>query len=156
MFCYGVYIEVNHEGISEAYGVILALPMLEIITNIIHECGHIFFAVIFSCRISWIKIGVFKINFKPFNVSLEKIGLLSGKCSLIIKDSIPMWKKHLVLMGGVYSNVVFLAFNLLLYFYFKDTITLCTVFCCGLNILANGLYSKSTDRILLKNFKVRI
>ena len=156
MFCSGIYIEVNYKSAYNLCSMILSFPTSAIITNIIHECGHMFFAIIFGCRISWIKIGVFKITFKPFNISLEDNGLLSGKCSLIIKDGMPLWKKHFVLMGGVYSNIVFLAFNMLMHFYFKDVITICIIFCCSLNILANGLYNKSPDRVLLNNLKSKI
>jgi hypothetical protein len=101
-------------------------------------------------------MGIFKFTFKPFNISLEDNGLLSGKCNLIIKDGMPLWKKHFVLMGGVYSNIVFLVLNLFIHLYLNDAITICAVLCCGVNILANGLYNKSPDRILLNNLKSKI
>ncbi len=156
MFCSSIYIEMNYKASYSLCSMILSFPMLAIITNLIHECGHMFFAMIFSCRISWIKIGVLKFKFKPFNISLEDNGLLSGKCSLIIKDGMPLWKKQFVLMGGVYSNIVFLVFNLFIHLYLNDAITICIIFCCSLNILANGLYKKSPDRILLNNLKSKI
>lgn len=156
MFCSSIYIEMNYKGSYSLCSMILSFPMLSIITNIIHECGHMLFAIIFGCRISWIKVGVFKINFKPFNISLEENGFLSGKCSLIINNSVPFWKKHFMLMGGVYSNIVFLILSLLIHLYLNDAITICAILCCLLNILTNGLYNKSPDRILLNNLKSKI
>ena len=156
MFCSSIYIEVNYKGAYNLCSMILSFPMLSIITNIIHECGHMFFAIIFACRISWFKIGIFKINFKPFNISLEEKGLLSGKCSLIINDSVPFWKKHFMIMGGVYGNIIFLVFTLLAHLYFNNAIIDCAILCCVLNVLANGLYNKSPDRILLDNLKSKV
>ena len=153
MFCCGIYMEKSENVANKLYSMILSFPILELLTNTIHEIGHIIFAIFFSCRITSIKIGILKFYSKPFNISVEENGLLSGKCSLIIKDNLPMWKKHFVLMGGVYSNIVFLAFNLLMHFYFKDAITICIIFCCALNVLANGLYKKSPDRILLNKIR---
>lgn len=148
MFFSAIYIENTQNKMNRALGMILSFPISLLLANIIHESGHIIFAKFFSCRVTSIKIGILKLQINPFDLFIEESGLLSGKCGLLLKNTIPLWKKNLIIMGGIYSNIIFWVQNLLLYFHFKDSITICIVLCCILNILANGLYSRSPDRTL--------
>lgn len=132
---------------------LLSLPMSMLLSNIVHELGHFLFCKVFKLKITRIVIGVLQYETKSKKFSLNGTGFLNGKCAFLIGDNLTPIKYFLVFMGGVILNFVTLFVCIvLLYSGIPSLLNYSIAICCTLNILANGLYNKSTDRKLLKEY----
>ena len=113
----------------------------------------IFSFPIFKFKINRIVIGIFQYDKANKKLSLNGSCFISGKCAFVIEEGLKTINYFLVFMGGVILNIVtaIVAF-ILLYSGINSIFNYSVIICCILNVLANGLYSKSTDRKLLKEY----
>ena len=132
---------------------LLSLPMSMLLSNIVHELGHFLFCKVFKLKITRIVIGVLQYETTSKKFSLNGIGFLNGKCAFLIGDNLTPIKYFLVFMGGVILNIVTIIVGvMLLHIGINSILNYSIIVCCVLNVFANGLYSKSTDRKLLKEY----
>jgi len=132
---------------------LLSLPVSMLLSNIIHEIGHFLFCKVFKLKITRIVIGVFQYETESRKFSLKGTGFINGKCAFLIGDNLKSIQYFFVFMGGVILNVVAIIIGVLLANTgVSSVLNYSIIICCCLNVLANGLYSKSTDRKLLKEY----
>lgn len=149
-------ISLNHDSKTNNHFLLmifLSLPSCMCLSNIIHELGHLLFCKIFKFKINRIVIGFFQYDKANKKLSLNGSCFISGKCAFVIEEGLKTINYFLVFMGGVILNIVtaIIAF-ILLYSGINSIFNYSVIICCILNVLANGLYSKSTDRKLLKEY----
>ncbi len=135
------------------FSLLLSLPVSMLISNVIHELGHFLFCKVFGLKVTRIVIGFIQYEAASRKISLGGSCFLSGKCGFVISDDLKPAACFFVFMGGVILNAITAVIGAILLCIGADFILIYSLTaCCMLNVLANGVYHKSTDRKFLKEY----
>lgn len=155
MFCTAICFELKHYN---NYRTIFCMEVLFciILSNIVHEAGHILFCIVFNCRITGVTLGVIHFNISEKRTTISDKFFLSGNCSFLISDGLSNLKKVLIFTGGIITNIILILILCLFIAKGCNLIFVRSLLCAAvMNVFVNGILPVSTDRKLIKRYVLK-